>query len=215
MPIKKKKKQRIVRKAAKPGKVSEAKIRAAVKKIKEEEFEVALTKDVAGSPQTTKKSTCAANPSDAITQAKQGDPATYDEITIKKKKPGAPVRAEPMTTARTNVNTQGMAGFGESKKKTRKRRTTVEAFKLTENYSNNKFDYPYSIMLPAAFDGLIEDIVKKVDLKLSERYSRLYILVPNAKVMDVFVESLVKKAKGKDKDPRAVIVISGIMGSIK
>lgn len=213
--MKKKKKQRIVRKAAKPGKVSEAKIRAAVKKIKEEEFEVALTKDVAGSPQTTKKSTRAANPSDAITQAKQGDPATYDEITIKKKKPGAPVRAEPMTTARTNANTQGMAGFGESKKKTRKRRTTVEAFKLTENYSNNKFDYPYSIMLPAAFDELIEDIVKKVDLKLSERYSRLYILVPNAKVMDVFVESLVKKAKGKDKDPRAEIVISGIMGSIK
>jgi len=214
MPTKKKKKQRVVRKAAKPGKVSEAKIRAAVKKIKEENFDVELTKDVAGSPQKTMKSISgAANASDAVTKAKLGDTQQYDEITAKKKKPGSPVRTDSRTTAQTEPKTQGMIGVGESK---RKRRTSVQAFKLTENYKSNQFEYPYSIMLPPAFSKLIEDVVEKTkDIKLSERYARLYIQVPNAKAMDALVENLVKKAKGKGKDPKAETIINGIMGSVK
>lgn len=198
-----------------------------VKKIKEEDFDVELTKDVAGSPQTTMKSIKgAASAADAVTKAKQGDTEQYDQITAKKRKMGAaaPVKTDSRTAAKTTATTTGMAGLGESKKKTvrkkktetRKRKTGVRAFKLTENYKSNRFDYPYSIMLPAAFDGLIKTIVEKTsDVKLSERYSKLYIQVPNAKAMDTFMESLVKKAKGRDKDPKSETVINGIMGSIK
>lgn len=194
-----------------------------VKKIKEEDFDVEMTKDVAGSPQTTTKSLQASDAANAVTQAKQGDTEQYDQITVKRKKMGGPVKTTSRTTPQTSAKTQGMAGFGESKKTTRKkktetkkRKTGVRSFKLTENYKNNRFDYPYSIMLPPAFSGLVKDIVEEVeDIKLSERYARLYIQIPNAETMDMFVESLVKKAKGKSKDPRAEIVISGIMGSVK
>ena len=197
-----------------------------VKKIKEEDFDVELTKDVAGSPQTTTKSISGAtSAADALTKAKQGDTEKYDKITATKRKMGAAAPVKPArTAAKTTATTTGMAGLGESKKKTvrkkktetRKRKTGVRAFKLTENYKSNRFDYPYSIMLPAAFDGLIKAIVEKTnDVKLSERYSKLYIQVPNAKAMDTFMESLVKKAKGRDKDPKSETVINGIMGSIK
>lgn len=212
-----KKKQRVVREAAKPGTISKAKIRAAVKKIKEEDFNVELTKDMAGSPQKTVKAIAgASSASDAITKAKLGDPQNYDQIIAKKKKAGSPVRTDSQTTAKTNVNTQGMAGLGESKKKTRKRKTVVQAFKLTESYKSNRFEYPYSIALPQAFNALVESVVKKIEgVRLSERYARVYIQIPNANSMDALVENLVKKAKGKGKDPKAEIVINGIMGSIK
>lgn len=205
--------------------------RKRTKKVKESNFNVTLTIGSGPSAEKVEKTISAASADQAMAKAKQGQAGVISDVQISQTGMGsaAPTQGSKVSptqaVSQTTPKTTGMQNRGpdasgqtmESKKKKRSKKSPVKEFKLTSKFSSKKFEYPYSIGLPQAFDKLIEATISKTDAATSQRFSRLYITIPDRKNMEKFVENLVRKAKGRNAQlkEQSTVVIKGIMESIE
>lgn len=172
------------------------------KKIKEEEFEVAMTNDQAGQPETTTKSVTAADATQAMAKAKQGDPKSYQQVTINTPTTGV---SQGSKTGPANTGAQGAI-------------SQVQGMGLTEGFNSTKFKYQYKIGLPAGFYNFMKTTKGRTKgLVVEQRQGRVYMTVESTDAMDKLMGKLKKSSRSRTVETRdkAKTIIRGIMGSMK
>lgn len=158
-------------------------------------YTVKTTKDVAGDPQETEKTVNAPNAQQAVTKAMQGDAqqGQYDSVEVAKGDTGAGgPNTQSQTQSQTKPNTTGMAGLESA-------------------------EYPYSITLPNSYVPLIESLTKKMrgSLSIHTKFGRVHITVPTFDVMETFMDTLSKKARGRTAvKSMAGVIYHGINESV-
>ncbi len=185
------------------------------KRIREEKYEVELTKNMAGTPDTKTQDITAKDGSEAVRKAKSGDSTQYDEINVRKTGIGsrgapktAPIGAEPTNTvSRTAVET-----------KKRRKKIDPHTFELTEGYLNTKFTYDYAIVLPVGYRKFVEGLRRgNKNLIVEAKYGRVHIVVSSPEIMDKMIVKLISASRGRIKENRqkAKTLLFGIMRSMK
>ena len=166
------------------------------KKVSEQNnYTVTTTTDDAGEPQKTEKSVNAPNAQQAVTKAMQGDAkqGRYDSVTVAKGDTGAGgPQTQSNTQPQTTSNTTGMAGLESA-------------------------EYPYSITLPNTYLPLVESLTKKTceALSIHTKFGRVHITVPNFEVMETFMDTLSKRARGRTAvKSMAAVIYRGINESV-
>jgi len=166
------------------------------KKVSEQHnYTVKTVKDVAGDPQETEKTVNAPNAQQAVTKSMQGDAnqGQYDSVQVAKGDTGAGgPKTQSNTQPQTTSNTTGMAGLESA-------------------------EYPYSITLPNTYLPLVEALSKKTReaLSIHTKFGRVHITVPNFKVMETFMDTLSKKARGRTAvKSMAGVIYRGINESV-
>lgn len=162
------------------------------------DVEMVDNKPIQQGAQKVTKTVSAATRDEALRKATQGDPNTgkYEQITLKQKPttPG-PVVNKPQTAMTT-----------EAKGKKKSKKVDPNTMEFVESVR-----YPYSLMLPKAFQKLIEGAVStKANAVLTESYGRVYVRIEDKAAMVAFVENL-----HKSKDEKAKVVVEGIKRSIR
>ena len=158
-------------------------------------YTVKTTKDVAGDPQETEKTVNAPNAQQAVTKAMQGDAqqGQYDSVEVAKgdTSAGGP-NTQSQTQSQTKPNTTGMGGLESA-------------------------EYPYSITLPNSYVPLVESLTKKMreSLSIHTKFGRVHITVPEFSVMETFMDTLSKKARGRTAvKSMAGVIYHGINESV-
>jgi len=186
------------------------------RKVKEDQFQVELTKDVAGVPEKTTKDIDSPDTAQAIQKAKQGDPQKYDQVTITNKNMN---KAGPKTAPVASTPQQAISQTQVESKKTRRRKIIdPNTFELTERYDNTRFNYDYGIVLPIGFKPFMKKMAgRNKDVVVTERMGRVRTVISSPSGMDHVVEKLIRAAKSKvtENKDKATTVINGIMGSMK
>ena len=166
------------------------------KKTNEETFDVeVIQKDGGFSSSDDYDNIEAENPSDAvkkISDQKQIDIKNTDGVKVttnsnSRKEPRTRPEVEPRTKPR---------GLSETAKK-----------KL-HGLDIERYQYPYSIILPIGFKDLLEKVASDTKLTTIIRFGQISLDVPNASSMKRVSESLAKK-----RDAKATVILTGIKQS--
>jgi hypothetical protein len=157
-------------------------------------YTVTTTSDVAGSPEKDEKTVSAPNAQQAVTKSMQGDAnqGRYNSVTVQKDDNAGGPQTQSQTQPMTKPATTGMAGMESA-------------------------DYPYSIVLPNSYVPLVESLTKKLreSLSIHTKFGRVHINVPDFKVMETFMDTLSKKARGRTAvKSMAGVIYHGINESV-
>lgn len=172
------------------------------KKVKEAQFDVEMTKDMAGSPETTTKSVDAADATQALQKAKTNDPQNYDQVSVNQPQKGVSQgsRTSPASASPTQAVPQ-TSGMG-----------------LTEAFDSTRFKYDYVIGLPNGFGSFLKKTKGRTKgLMVEQRSGRIYMTVESPDAMEKLMGKLKRSANSKIVETRdkARTLIRGIVGSMK
>jgi hypothetical protein len=134
----------------------------------------------------------AGSSSEAAEKALKGGETNDDKIVVQRDKGNSHVRTKPNTVSQVKPKTKPQASF-------------------------ESVEYPYGLGLPLGWKPLFESLSKKVfnNLVIGEQRGKLYIQVPNSKVMEALVTEMDKKARGKTAVKHmASSVLDGINESV-
>lgn len=147
------------------------------KPVKEASYKVTKTRSDVGTSDTDEETVDAKSGAEAAEKAMKGDPRAggYEKIEIERDKGGTGrVKTEPRTVSKVTPKTEPQTGF-------------------------ESVEFPYNIGVPMGFKALFDALPKKLteSLTFGDRYGKLHITVPDAKVMAKLMTEVEKKARGK------------------